>query len=231
MTSKKSKKRKIIGGAVGGTALALLVAIVIYAVVCNVTGRMMNFFGTGYSCVLTGSMEPTIPTHSIVSVKMIDESDVYNLTADEENGDIIVFEGTVQGKSAYIIHRLVAFNEDGTLVTRGDNNNQDDEPITADKVVGVYGRRMPVFSWFSRLLHTSYGFVLMLLIPCVGLVICHVVTIVKSSTDISEEQRRKKRIDEIKAEAIREFTESQKLKNAETETPTDNSMISEKSND
>lgn len=64
-------------------------------------------------------------------------------------GDVIVFAGST---TEPIIHRIVLFNEDGTITTKGDNNlgiRPDEVKITSDKVIGKAVIRVPYLGWFK----------------------------------------------------------------------------------
>ena len=87
MTKSKSRGRKIASASVTYGLLGLFVALVAYAIVCFATGRIISFFGYGFSSVKTGSMRPVIESNSIVLVKMIDgESDPFTIG---EDGDVV----------------------------------------------------------------------------------------------------------------------------------------------
>lgn len=100
-------------------------------------------FGIKPSIVMTGSMEPTVPTGSIA---WVDE----NFTEDDlEVGTIAVYEPK---QGVEVMHRIIAVDGD-TYTFQGDNNNSPDlaEP-TAENVEGVYLFHVPeagkAFSWF-----------------------------------------------------------------------------------
>ncbi|MEE0929994.1 MAG: signal peptidase I [Acutalibacteraceae bacterium] len=94
----------------------------------------------GYQPVLiqTGSMEPTMRTHSIAVAKRVDSM------KEISQGDIItyrVYDET--GKSITITHRIYNIKDDGTIITKGDNNRvADSYNITIDNV-----KAKIVFTW------------------------------------------------------------------------------------
>lgn len=100
-------------------------------------------FGIKPSIVMTGSMEPTVPTGSIAWVNE-------NFTEEDlEVGTIAVYEPK---QGVEVMHRIIAI-DDGTYTFQGDNNNSPDlaEP-TAQDVEGIYLFHVPeagkAFSWF-----------------------------------------------------------------------------------
>lgn len=81
-----------------------------------------NIFGYTYFQVKTGSMAGTIEEGDIVIVK---------IGAPYKENDIITFKG----EDAIITHRLISEKGD-LLITRGDVNNIQDEPVKKDQVIG-----------------------------------------------------------------------------------------------
>ena len=88
--------------------------------------------------VQTGSMEPTMRTHSIVLIKRVDSME------ELEVDDIVtfqVFDGS--GTPITITHRIYNIKEDGSIITKGDNNRvADNYTLTIDnikaEVVGIW---------------------------------------------------------------------------------------------
>ncbi len=79
-------------------------------------------FGYGASVILSGSMEPEFSVGDLIIVA---ESETYS------EGDIVVF----QDKTSLIVHRIVEIDGE-SIITKGDANNSEDEPITADAIKG-----------------------------------------------------------------------------------------------
>lgn len=92
--------------------------------------------------VLSGSMEPLIPTGSVVYVEALDHKPV--------EGDIVSYVlGDVQ-----VIHRVYSVNDDGSYITKGDNNDiTDAAPVKPSQITGQYARHIPVLgyliAWFE----------------------------------------------------------------------------------
>lgn len=85
--------------------------------------------------ILSGSMEPGIPTGSVVYIDTHDK--------DVHEGDIIAFKSGA-GKGAMVTHRVVKIGEDGTITTKGDNNEVEDlSPLSPEYVVGKYKFHVP----------------------------------------------------------------------------------------
>ena len=82
-------------------------------------------FGIRVAIVLTGSMEPELQIDDFVVVKKPNEI--------KEN-DIVSYRET-NGKE--VIHRIIRIDED-EIITKGDANNTEDNPITKDQITGIY---------------------------------------------------------------------------------------------
>ncbi len=106
------------------TVLTVLITLCIYILIT--TGILKedyaNIFGYTYFQVKTGSMSKTIEKKDLVIIKLTDKYKV---------NDIITF----QDGNSFITHRLISIN-DNNLITRGDVNNTEDEPIKKDQVIG-----------------------------------------------------------------------------------------------
>lgn len=81
-----------------------------------------NIFGYSVFSTETGSMAPTIEKGDIVIIKLGDEI---------REKDII----TYKEENVFITHRIVEINEEA-IITKGDNNNTEDEPINKNAVLG-----------------------------------------------------------------------------------------------
>lgn len=81
-----------------------------------------NIFGYTYFKVQTGSMREAIKEQDVVIVKI---NDTYKV------GDII----TYKENNSYITHRIV-YIDDKKIITKGDANNKEDQPIKLEQVVG-----------------------------------------------------------------------------------------------
>ena len=107
--------------------IVMLVIFVIGIIVSSIQLKVkkrdyINIFGYSLFEVETGSMAKTIEIGDIIIVK---------LTDDIKENDIITFKN---GKE-FITHRIINLNED-SIITKGDNNNSEDEPINKENVIG-----------------------------------------------------------------------------------------------
>lgn len=120
------------------TTIELVLIAIVFAVVV-----LPLPFGIKPSIVMTGSMEPTVPTGSIAWIdENFDEGDL-------EVGTIAVYEPKL---GTEVMHRIVAIDGD-TYTFQGDNNAAPDlASPTAESVEGIYLLHVPevgrAFSWF-----------------------------------------------------------------------------------
>lgn len=120
---KKQRKAAFACELIGGI---LLVAVIL----CCVPLTLPRLAGLQIFEVVSGSMEPAIPTGSLVYVQE---------TAPEEpeTGDIIAFYSS-SGSGAVITHRVVQNQTvSGQFITKGDANSQEDmTPVSYDYYLG-----------------------------------------------------------------------------------------------
>ena len=150
----------------------------------SLTGNMLPMtFGYGAAVVLSGSMEPTIMTDDLIFVEAQESYEV---------GDIVVY----QSGKMLIVHRIVAMDEE-SVVTRGDANNVDDEPVPPSFIKGE------VIGWVSglgtvvRIIKTPV--VSLMLIIC-ALLLVELPYIRKKKKDTDELEKIKAEIRRLKAE-------------------------------
>lgn len=130
--------------------ILIVVVILIYLLVQKSLSKekYTNIFGYTFLEVLTGSMSGTIEIGDGVIVK---------LTKEVQKNDIIVYEKS----NELITHRLIE-KEESELITKGDANNVEDEPITEDMVVGKVVNIIPNLNMWKTLI--LYLFIAMILI-------------------------------------------------------------------
>ena len=111
---------------IGYLFVGMLVALCIYTfIMTDVLKRdYANVFGYTYFVVATGSMSGTIEVNDVVIVKIGQEANV---------NDIITYK-TEDGK--FITHRVVK-KIGSQIITQGDVNNTEDDPISTKDMVGV----------------------------------------------------------------------------------------------
>ena len=140
--------------------LGIIIAVILclYAVIFNLSGKQVKLpmaFGRGGAVVITDSMTPTIPGNSYIFVK---RQENYNV------GDIVAFEN----KREVIVHRIVSINGD-EVITKGDANNAEDEPVTKDRIKGKVTFHIPRLGYVLRLFKSPLGSMILVLLAFVFL--------------------------------------------------------------
>lgn len=115
--------KKFLNFIIYGIILVMIILLLYSIIQRKVTGeKYSNLMGYTLLEVVTGSMSGTIEIGDGVLVK---------LTTDINENDIIVYEK----EENLITHRVIEMNENA-LITKGDANNREDEPITKENVIG-----------------------------------------------------------------------------------------------
>lgn len=144
-------------------AAFLLAGYSIFTVIkASSKGEVPQVFGYSFMKVATGSMEPTIPTNSLIIVKKAEPSDV-------KVGDIICFYSSdpkIEGLPN--THRVIEVeNENGKYVftTQGDASEIPDEyKVDGDRIVGRFVKSFQAEKLLN-VLQSQYFFFFALLIP------------------------------------------------------------------
>ena len=126
--------------------------------------EIASFMGYKPFIVLSGSMEPTIMTGDMAIVKEVDTNTL-------QKGDVIAF----RSGNSVVTHRIIEVaveNNQKVLVTKGDNNNAEDrDKVTLDKVEGVCIKRIAKLGNFAMFLQTTWGSIIFISIPFALLII------------------------------------------------------------
>ncbi|WP_428909047.1 signal peptidase I SipW [Niallia sp. Krafla_26] len=142
---------------------AVLVLMAFLVISTKASGGEPQAFGYQFKSVLSGSMEPTFLTGSIIAVEPVEGEDKKNL----KEGDVITF---VDSEERLITHRIIGIEKSGEHVmyqTKGDNNNTADmEPVLSDNVQAVYADiTIPYIGYFIDFAQSKEGGALLLIIP------------------------------------------------------------------
>lgn len=130
--------------------IAALVGVSIYSLnAAALNGNQLPMpFGFGLTVVLSGSMEPTI---SIGDMLVVLPSEQY------EVGDVVVYQ--TQGMS--VVHRIISIEGD-EIITRGDANTGDDDPIHEKSIKGEVVATIPLVGYLVCFIKTPIGTLILL---------------------------------------------------------------------
>lgn len=159
--------------------IGLILCIVFgFLLICNLTiiikGTLHpetppSVLGTTPMVVLSGSMSGDAEDHiEAGDLVFIGKTNPETL----EVGDIIAF---MEG-STVVTHRIIEIQvgADGQpqFVTKGDaNNTQDEKPVTAENLVGIYKGRLPKVGDFALFLRTPIGMLIFVGVPLLGFIL------------------------------------------------------------
>ena len=122
------------------------------------TGEPYFMFGYRPVLVLTGSMEPYMMTNSLCITKEVQD------LSEVEVGDVVTYHvNTSDGRTLRITHRVQSIDENGEIITKGDNNHvEDGYSLTMDniesKVVMVFNQT----AWIAAKWQTTAGKVMII---------------------------------------------------------------------
>ena len=149
------------------TGLVILVAILLIGV---------RLFGFMPYTVLSGSMEPTYPTGSMIYVVEVDPNSL-------EVDDPVTFY-LDKNRTVVATHRIIEVMDDeffpGQKVyrTQGDNNDDpDSEPLPSNRVIGKPVFCIPLLGYFANFVQTSPG-------RYIALIACGVILLVTFIPDL-----------------------------------------------
>ncbi len=119
--------------------------------------------------VVSGSMEPSIKTGSLVFTKSIDPSQI-------KVGDVVAFTSPSNPKEA-ILHRIFSLKPTSPLTfqTKGDvNNSPDPWDLMA---VGILGKQVfiiPYIGYLIAFIKTPFGFILLVVLPALWFIVSQI---------------------------------------------------------
>lgn len=197
------------------TVVIAVALVVLLRATFTPSGDVPTFFGFGVMRTLTGSMEPTIPVHSLVVVQEVDPTEL-------QEGDIITFRATNGAlEGALNTHRITAVDtSSGSPVfhTKGDANAVEDADTVA--VVNVVGRVVWVSAGLGvivSLLTNPLLFFPLIVIPLAVLLVLEIRKMVKSAKEVAQAE------DEAALQEAVEIIKRQRAKQAAEKDSAENS--------
>ena len=105
-----------------------------------------SFFGYRVYRIGSGSMTPFLKVNDIIIIKSCDEYKV---------NDVITYRTDYE----YITHRIISIDDD-VIITKGDANNVQDEPIYKNKIVGKMVYKFKFLGFIYYFLSKPFSWVL-----------------------------------------------------------------------
>lgn len=177
--------------------IILIAALYSVTVLVNRDGNNVASIG-GFTPLIveSDSMAPTFEKGDLIIIRKCDTSRL-------DEGDIITFHTVINNELALNTHRIARIeeNEGGyrSFVTRGDNNEFDDEHILMDgDIVGKHVSTLPGLGKVMNFLSSNVGFLIVIVIPMLLFFIYqlyHLITVIialrkASALEAIEEQAR-----------------------------------------
>lgn len=144
------KKIKAVIRIVALAVIALVLGLGIYEInATRLGGNAVPMpFGVGASVVLSGSMEPEL---SVGDLLIIAEQEAY------EVNDVVVFQ---EGRAS-VVHRIIRMEGD-TVITMGDANSGEDEPMDVSLIKGKVVFAVPLVGYAVNVIKTPLGVLIVL---------------------------------------------------------------------
>ncbi|MBS4197223.1 signal peptidase I SipW [Lederbergia citri] len=157
------KVLKIISNVITAILFINLLVMAFLVVSSKASGGEPQALGYQLKTVLSGSMEPTFMTGSVIAVKPLNSKEKTDL----KQGDIITF---MDDEKILITHRIVGVEVSGDQVmyeTKGDNNNATDmDLVLSDNVVAKYADfTIPYIGYFINIAQSKEGSAILLIVP------------------------------------------------------------------
>lgn len=177
--SKKRNRKSPVAVICSTLGTVLLIALVLICLPLTVP----KLAGYHIYSVISGSMEPAIPTGSLVYIK---ETEAENIKED----DIIAFYGAMDS-NAIITHRVVENRVlMGEFVTKGDANKTEDmNPIPYSNFIGKVVRSIPEVGKIAQVLTSTTGKIIAGGVIAVAVLLQVVASLAERSFDKKREEK------------------------------------------
>ncbi len=158
--------------------LAIIIIFVAYLLIINSFQKQdrLGDIPINFYTILTQSMYPKIQAGDIV-ITYRNNDNKYNV------GDVITFVSNTSSSGITITHRIVEIQmENGRYVyiTKGDNNSsKDTKPVLGTTVIGKVVVKIPKAGFVQQFLVTKVGFLVAIVLPCLGIIIYDAIKICK----------------------------------------------------
>ncbi|MEH7459674.1 signal peptidase I [Bacillus sp. JJ1127] len=178
---------KIISNFISFVLFALMVFLAFIVISSKASGGDPTIMGYQFKTVLSGSMEPTFLTGSVIAIEPTKDGSKY------QKGDVITFK---ENETKIVTHRIIDVkNVNGKVMyeTKGDNNNGPDlKPVLAENVIGKYQDiTVPYVGYLLNYANSKAGAALLLIIPGLFLLGYSAITIFSAIRSIDGDKKNK----------------------------------------
>lgn len=227
METKTASKKSKVGHRILSVLGIILCVIFGFLLVCNLTiiikgtvnpDQPPSVFGSTPMVVLSGSMSGDAEDHiEVGDLIIVGKANIDAL----KKGDVIAY--MEKGSTSVVTHRIIDIKTDGSgnkqFVTKGDaNNSEDAEPVSPDRIVGIYKFRIPKMGDFALFLQKPLGMIIFIGVPVCAFIIYDIIRRQRrSAKDKKNEEEMQAEIDRLRAEAGKESDDAQSEKISEPE--------------
>ena len=181
MTAKEKKVFSIISKILTVLIVAFTVLVMVFTIVSvtTVDRADRSIFGYRAYIVMSDSMSDTFQAGDIIFSKIV-EHDGGNL----QPGTIITFDSEDYGQTVtHMIREQTTYNGVPAYITYGTTTGSNDQtPVYASFVTGIYSFRLPKLGYFFNFLKTPAGYVCVILLPfliVIAIIAVHFVRLVR----------------------------------------------------
>ncbi len=179
----------------------LLIILIVYLVSSQMRGKVPFVFNRAVLNIVSGSMEPLIPTDTYILIEKISSDEI-------KEGDIITFYSRDQQiygmPNTHQVIEIIGEGEDIKFRTKGTNpvtNNLPDKILVeAEDVIGIYQKNMPLLSKFADFMSKKAIFFLLIIIPILSIISVQIKEVVIKSKQIKIEQLIQIEVERLKDE-------------------------------
>ena len=170
----KMKKIKKIIASILFLFLALFLFLNLYNFICLkiLKQDLTSLFGYSVLEVVSGSMEPTLQVGDLIVI----QTKHYQY---QEN-DIVTFYDV---NHSFVTHRIISLEKD-QMITKGDNNNTNDEATATKNIVGKYLFKI---SGLGSVLTAFKNPLVSLMILVIGILVCYFITVEKDQEELVQQ--------------------------------------------
>lgn len=170
------------------TVIIVVAVLVLVRTVFVPSGQVPTIGGYGALRVLSGSMEPEIPTNSLIVIHEVDAGSLHE-------GDVITFYSNEPGLDGLVnTHRIVAIGREKAsdellFTTKGDANGlADEQPVPASNVIGKVVFVSGILGLLVSLLSNPLVFVPVILIPLGIILILEIRSTARAAQEVARKE-------------------------------------------
>lgn len=183
MTAKAKKVFSIISKILTVLIVAFTVLVMAFTIisVTTVDRADRSIFGYRAYIVMSDSMSDTFQAGDIIFSKIVEHND-----GNLQPGTIITFDSEdYYGQTVtHMIREQTTYNGVPAYITYGTTTGSDDQtPVYASSVTGIYSFRLPKLGYFFNFLKTPAGYVCVILLPfliVIAIIAVHFVRLVRA---------------------------------------------------